>query len=172
MMSGRLIVILTLGVRAHPEFQSRVPNGGRVSRNGVSWPAVGHSLASTGQDVGENEFGVAFKLAGYQWTYSLCRADADGDGQSNGFELGDPDCVWKMGDAPARSTGISHPGFKDSTAAMPMPMRSNASVESISTPVPGPGALASADASRAPRGTLGVALAAAFAAGAARALAA
>lgn len=44
----------------------------------------------------------------------LCRADSDGDGQTNGEELGDPDCVWRPGSAPARTTDISHPGFADS----------------------------------------------------------
>ena len=26
--------------------------------------------------------------------------DSDGDGMSNGEELGDPDCVWTQGDTP------------------------------------------------------------------------
>lgn len=31
---------------------------------------------------------------GYKWTNYLCRLDSDSDGQSNGLELGDPDCAW------------------------------------------------------------------------------
>jgi hypothetical protein len=29
----------------------------------------------------------------YKWTQTLCLADSDGDGQSNGQELGDPCCT-------------------------------------------------------------------------------
>ena len=35
------------------------------------------------------------------------------DGLTNGYELGDPDCMWKTGDAPARTKNITHPGFCD-----------------------------------------------------------
>ena len=45
-----------------------------------------------------------------QWTVSLCTKDGDGDGQTNGFELGDPCCVWAEGNAPANTTLISNPG--------------------------------------------------------------
>ena len=36
--------------------------------------------------------------------------DSDGDGMTNGAELGDPDCTWTPGTAPKFSAGISHPG--------------------------------------------------------------
>lgn len=45
--------------------------------------------------------------------------DADGDGQSNGEELGDPCGVFSNGAAAARSTDISHPGDFQSTTANP-----------------------------------------------------
>ena len=37
------------------------------------------------------------------------RSDSDGDGQSNGFELGDPCCLWTSG-APQFTSDISNPG--------------------------------------------------------------
>ena len=46
-----------------------------------------------------------------QWNAALCRKDSDGDGLTNGQELGDPDCVWKKGEAPQRTTDITHPGM-------------------------------------------------------------
>ena len=52
----------------------------------------------------------ALRDAGFSWTSTLCNADSDGDGQTNGEELGDPDCVWREGTQPAMTTGISHPG--------------------------------------------------------------
>ena len=44
------------------------------------------------------------------WNDCICRQDSDGDGKTNGEELGDPDCAWTPGQAPARTTKISHPG--------------------------------------------------------------
>ena len=36
--------------------------------------------------------------------------DSDGDGMTNGEELGDPQCVWIPGNNPNRTTHITHPG--------------------------------------------------------------
>lgn len=44
------------------------------------------------------------------WSESLCRMDSDGDGKSNGEELGDPNCVWREGDIPQYVRGVTHPG--------------------------------------------------------------
>lgn len=33
-----------------------------------------------------------FAAAGYTWSKQLCDRDSDGDGFTNGMELGDPDC--------------------------------------------------------------------------------
>ncbi|XP_059152477.1 MOXD1 homolog 1-like, partial [Physella acuta] len=46
-------------------------------------------------------------------TTELCRKDSDGDGMTNGQELGDPDCTWKENSIPKRTTGLSHPGICD-----------------------------------------------------------
>ena len=62
-----------------------------------------------------NGFGRAFERAGLVWTPELCREDSDGDGLANGVELGDPDCVWKPGDVPAKES-LTHPGFPDNPA--------------------------------------------------------
>jgi hypothetical protein len=45
------------------------------------------------------------------WTTALCRTDSDGDGKTNGHELGDPDCTWSEGAKPKTSIGLSHPGI-------------------------------------------------------------
>lgn len=44
------------------------------------------------------------------WTEKLCRADSDGDGRTNGQELGDPECTWTMGETPS-SIPTGHPGI-------------------------------------------------------------
>ena len=46
----------------------------------------------------------------YQWTQELCNLDSDGDGRTNGEELGDPECIWTEGDAPSTTSDITHPG--------------------------------------------------------------
>jgi hypothetical protein len=60
-----------------------------------------------------NQFGLDFAAAGYTWTTDLCQLDSDGDGRTNGEELGDPLCVWTEGSTPVRTTDISHPGLPD-----------------------------------------------------------
>lgn len=40
----------------------------------------------------------------------MCTADSDGDGRTNGEELGDPSCVWSVGQEPSRTVNITHPG--------------------------------------------------------------
>ena len=49
-------------------------------------------------------------ISSQEWTPALCNMDSDGDGQTNGEELGDPHCVWTVGDIPARTVDITHPG--------------------------------------------------------------
>ena len=41
---------------------------------------------------------------------NACKEDSDGDGFTNGDEVGDPCCIWNWGDVPSRTTNISHPG--------------------------------------------------------------
>ncbi|PAA63461.1 hypothetical protein BOX15_Mlig021890g1 [Macrostomum lignano] len=97
---------------AYRMFQSRIPNGDRVPnpcQPGAIWAGVGHQSPAGAN--ARNPFGLDFKAAGFQWTVDLCRKDSDGDGLTNGQELGDPDCVWKVGATPARTTGLSHPGI-------------------------------------------------------------
>ncbi len=38
-----------------------------------------------------------FAKNGHQWTEALCKQDSDGDGKTNGQELGDPDCKVREG---------------------------------------------------------------------------
>ena len=48
------------------------------------------------------------------FTKELCEKDSDGDGKTNGEELGDPGCVWipSQGNLPEWASGVelSHPG--------------------------------------------------------------
>ena len=113
-LAAVIVALQVPSVAAHPAYQGLIPNGANVSRGGNLWPAVGHMDASNAGSL-ENSFGLAFAAAGHTWTRALCEADTDGDGFTNGEELGDPGCAWYPGmAAPARTTDISHPGFADS----------------------------------------------------------
>lgn len=119
--------------RAYPSFQFNIPNGGRVKcpiaaegfdvstceqhdgEDGTWCSGIGHGTCRGGS-LPLNPFGAALKAHGFEWTKALCEADSDGDGLTNGQELGDPCCTWKRGDAPSHyqaawgKTGASHPG--------------------------------------------------------------
>ncbi|CAG5132239.1 unnamed protein product [Candidula unifasciata] len=102
-------------VSSYKIFQSAIPNGASVPfpcKPGKFWQGVGHLLdEGTGT---KNKFGLDFNAGGNVWTERVCRLDSDGDGLTNGEELGDPKCLWTPGSGlPARTTGISHPGICD-----------------------------------------------------------
>jgi dopamine beta-monooxygenase len=56
---------------------------------GTIWDGVAHVL-SLGGTKELNAFGNAFRANGFKWDKALCLADSDGDGKTNGAELGDP----------------------------------------------------------------------------------
>ena len=101
------ILLLSDSSVAVPDFQQRIPNGANVQVDGMVIGPVGHDMSNPAL---LNPFGVDFKSAGLEWTVELCEKDSDGDGMSNGKELGDPDCVWKVGMLPAFQDNITHPG--------------------------------------------------------------
>ncbi|XP_060066098.1 tyramine beta-hydroxylase-like [Ylistrum balloti] len=101
--------VATVGGYLH--FQKEIPNGGNVShpcKLNDTWEGVGH-LNPYGEGY-LNPFGQDFKSAGMTWTKTLCKTDSDGDGKTNGEELGDPECIWTKGSSPTVTHDISHPG--------------------------------------------------------------
>jgi dopamine beta-monooxygenase len=95
---------------AHSFYNSRFPNSARVTDcSGSAVAAAGHVRTSGGGP--RNQFGIDFSNAGRTWTTALCQMDSDGDGVSNGAELGDPSCTWTEGAVPQFDTGITHPGL-------------------------------------------------------------
>ncbi|TMW56962.1 hypothetical protein Poli38472_002887 [Pythium oligandrum] len=107
-LTSSLALLAASGVHGKKEFASNIPNG--ASFEDVE--ALGHVNSSSGGKL--NVFGDAFKHAGLIWNQELCRGDADGDGQTNGEELGDPCCVWKKGDYTTFVKGISNPADANS----------------------------------------------------------
>ncbi|KAK0040025.1 DBH-like monooxygenase protein 2 [Biomphalaria pfeifferi] len=96
---------------AYSHYQELIPNANNVQHPCIPnyrWPGVGHENRNGGGT--RNIFGRDFANAGHQWTRSLCLQDSDGDGSTNGEELGDPSCVWSKGQVPSRTFNITHPG--------------------------------------------------------------
>jgi hypothetical protein len=80
-------VLVFIYVTAVPTFgywgyEDRVPNGAVHSCNTCHYAGA---------------FLDDFHAAGDQWTAALAALDSDGDGTTNGFELGDPYGVWSVG---------------------------------------------------------------------------
>lgn len=108
-LSTFLLAALFLTSHARPSYPSLLPNGAasKTQGSGITCEHLGHFEC---KPTANNQFGRDFKAAGYKWTPAFCNTDSDGDGLKNGEELGDPCCVWKEGDKPLRTTGLSHPG--------------------------------------------------------------
>jgi hypothetical protein len=60
-----------------------------------------------------NPFGKDFNDNGKAWNAAIAAKDSDGDGTTNGQELGDPSGSWKKGDTDITETAYN-PGDKDS----------------------------------------------------------
>ena len=136
-----LVAVAMPSALATPNYQNNVPNGAQVRVGSAACGGFGHTSCGGGGT--RNSFGTAFQAAGYSWTNGLCNADSDGDGVSNGQELGDPSCVWTSGATPARTTQISNPGDAASTPSnTPIP------------PTPTPTATPTATSTTTPTGTI------------------
>lgn len=119
---------------AFSTYQSRVPNGSvarcgtchtNANVGGEGWNDFGKDLLLEDPDVEEADLESNNQNINYDqipaWSANLCGLDSDGDGQSNGEELGDPACSWVFGESTAfpRTTDISNPGDAASTSANP-----------------------------------------------------
>eukprot|EP00405_Crypthecodinium_cohnii_P022868 CAMPEP_0206473480 /NCGR_PEP_ID=MMETSP0324_2-20121206/32887_1 /ASSEMBLY_ACC=CAM_ASM_000836 /TAXON_ID=2866 /ORGANISM="Crypthecodinium cohnii, Strain Seligo" /LENGTH=161 /DNA_ID=CAMNT_0053948411 /DNA_START=111 /DNA_END=596 /DNA_ORIENTATION=+ len=111
-LAGSALLLSIGGADTHSTFVSLIPNGDKVKVDGETVAALGHVNAE-GDGI-RNGFGHGFETAGEVWTKAFCQTDSDGDGASNGLELGDPNCTWTVGETPARTTDLSHPGLASS----------------------------------------------------------
>ena len=105
---------LGLPALAKTSYPNHIPNGGvnSCATCHVS-PYGGGTRTAFGNDVRSTLSGG---LPDWSALYAL---DSDGDGQSNGEELGDPCGDWTFGNTPARQTDISAPGDSDDLSADP-----------------------------------------------------
>ena len=105
-------LFLLTSTYAYQQDLSKVPNGNTY---GIT---LGHPGGATKK---ATIFANSFYSSGQKWTKAFCQADADGDGQSNGFEMGDPCCIWTVGQKPMITTGLSDPNSASSKTVRMMP---------------------------------------------------
>lgn len=126
---------------ALPSFGTRIPNGENVpcppslvEEDNSGCTASGYCLGLGHPNCGGfqpedktegnppsillSPFGEDWRSNGFLWTKELCELDSDGDGYTNGEELGDPCCTWSVG-SPVVKLDLfegfipSHPGMED-----------------------------------------------------------
>jgi NAD(P)H-flavin reductase len=120
-----ILLLLTVAVNGYREYLRYYPNAGLTPclssgancYNTNICNAGGHANCVSSSDL--NSFGKGFQDDNYKWTSEVCQKDYDGDGLTNGDELGDPCCVWSVGDVPTRFTNLSHPGDANSVNSLP-----------------------------------------------------
>jgi hypothetical protein len=120
-LAAAVLAFAGIAVEALSGYRASIPNGMKVTCNGVLMGEVGH----VGTSSNTNQFGKDFKAAGHRWTSGLCQKDSDGDGFTNGQELGDPNCVWTKGSAPTFSTA-THPGIASCVPSVPTTQKATA----------------------------------------------
>ncbi|XP_052764483.1 uncharacterized protein LOC128206211 [Mya arenaria] len=106
-----IVAYCACAVSGYEYFRDRIPNGHSVPHPCDStqmWNGVGHETQEGGTP--RNSFGLDWKANGASWGETICKMDSDGDGRTNGEELGDPGCTWTIGGTPS-NTASSHPGI-------------------------------------------------------------
>jgi len=106
------LLLLFVSAYAYQQDLGKLPNGNTY---GIT---LGHPGGATKK---ATTFANAFYSSGQKWNKAFCQADTDGDGQTNGFEMGDPCCVWSIGQTPMDTTGLSDPNSFTSTTTRKMP---------------------------------------------------
>jgi cytochrome c peroxidase len=98
-----LCVFLSQAVSGKLIFVKDIPNGGKNKCSTC------HMAGQMPSKTTLNTFGMEYRDNGKIWNAAIAQKDSDGDGVSNGKELGDPDGTWKKGDADRPGT-ITNPG--------------------------------------------------------------
>ena len=99
-----LVAVLFLGGVVAEEADARskrvrqVPNGSAASCNTCHTAGGGSPLNPFGLEIVTNFLTASGPAGDVIWGPELAALDSDGDGASNGAELGDPEGTWMVGD--------------------------------------------------------------------------
>ena len=99
---------------SRPDFKDKIPNGNAVPNpcradGPFTWVGVGHRKPEGGGEL--NPFGESFHNVNMEWTQEFCQLDSDGDGFTNGEELGDANCTWTAGQPHPEHFNITNPAI-------------------------------------------------------------
>jgi MYXO-CTERM domain-containing protein len=121
-LAGLVVMAVPSVALAFEPFASLVPcRATAVNDVGTTRPCITcHNNPNGGQGCAEppclNAFGMAFRANGTRWSMELAVMDSDGDGYTNGEELGDPLGIWVAGDpTPNICACATRPGFNTFT---------------------------------------------------------
>lgn len=132
-IAGLALLSIQLGALAHPSYVSKIPNGSTLSCANCH---VGGDASA-----GLTAFGDTFALT-HTWSAAMAATDSDGDGFSNGQELGDPKGIWTPGAAlPIPGANVGNPGDGSDTPTLvppPINITSPAGGASFTAPYTGP----------------------------------
>ena len=126
-----LVAVLFLGglvaeeAAARGKRVSQIPNGAAFSCNSCHTAGGGTPRNAFGLEIEANFLTAAGAAGDVLWGPELAALDSDGDGASNGAELGDPDGTWVAGDTNPEGEAFA-PGDPTST---PPPASHDTAVE-------------------------------------------
>ena len=111
-----LVALVLLGIGTEAQARAKrigqIPNGGANKCANCHTSAAGGGVRNVfGQMIQANFLSLAGFAGDVQWGPELAKLDADGDGFTNGEELGDPEGLWKAGQAdPGDAAAVTLPG--------------------------------------------------------------
>ncbi|MEL6186671.1 MAG: hypothetical protein AAFU79_18785, partial [Myxococcota bacterium] len=108
LLAAALVAVSGTEARAVPTNVNRIPNG-------IQFDCLNCHRDLNGGP--RNAFmGMDFEMNEQRWAM-IFDLDSDGDGQTNGEELGDPCGVWPKRRTPTRTTDISNPSVRGSRSS-------------------------------------------------------
>ena len=117
LLAALFALALSNVAEGRPKRVEQIPNGEiHGCANCHVNPAGGGALNDFGRLVGDEFLSAAGFTGNVLWQSDLPFLDADGDGFTNGEELGDPNGAWRSGDEPNSAVVVSLPG---DTKSMP-----------------------------------------------------
>jgi len=131
-MGALLAAALFLGGLAAGQAEARgkrlaqVPNSGLSGCNTCHTTGGGSPRNPFGLEIENNFLSAAGSAGDVVWGPELAALDSDGDGATNGMELGDPDGTWVPGDPDPEGEAFA-PGDPESTPPLPEPTAVEAS---------------------------------------------
>ena len=122
---GLVAVVWVNQASARSTRVDQIPNGAVASCNACHVTSGGPRNAF-GQMIEADFLTQAGYLGSVVWGPELAALDADGDGATNGQELGDPEGLWGAGDpAPGELAAVTQPGDAASTPPIPTAVQSS-----------------------------------------------